>query len=60
MSYVVQCQYWQPFKYDENVKKSDHLDSETRQMHFINKLDTFFTYIVKYILNYFVIKYYNG
>jgi hypothetical protein len=42
--HVVQCQYWRPFKYDENVKQSHQLNSETQQMHPINKLDIFFTY----------------
>jgi hypothetical protein len=45
-AHVVQCQYWRPFKYDENVKQSHQLDSETQQMHSINKWDIFFTYIV--------------
>ena len=31
-------------KYDENVKQSHQLNSETQQMHSINKLDIFFTY----------------
>jgi hypothetical protein len=56
--YVVQCQYWRPFKYDENVKQSHQLDSETQQMHSINKLDTFFYIYCSYFLNYFV-KYYK-
>jgi hypothetical protein len=30
----------------ENVKQSHQLDSETQQMHSINKWDIFFTYIV--------------
>jgi hypothetical protein len=47
MPTVVQCQPdWRPFKYDENVKQSHQLDSETQQMHSINKWDIFFTYIV--------------
>jgi hypothetical protein len=44
--YVVQCQHWRPFKYDENVKQSHQLDSEAQQMHSINKWDIFFTYVV--------------
>jgi hypothetical protein len=44
--YVVQCQHWRPFKYDENVKQSHQLDSAAQQMHSINKWDIFFTYVV--------------
>jgi hypothetical protein len=49
--HVVQCQYWRPFKDDENVKKSHQRNWETQQMHPIDKLDIFFTYTANIFWN---------
>jgi hypothetical protein len=46
MSFSVSIDDRSSIGYDENVKQPQQLDSETQQMHSINKLDIFFTYIV--------------